>query len=69
MVEEQTPQPKRSFGYYVMQQGPRNFSSIAILATTKAFEMKLAFLSLICSHQFTTIDYEDPYTHLSTFDE
>ena len=31
--------------------------------------MKPAFLSLISSHQFTGMDNEDPYTHLSTFYE
>jgi len=31
--------------------------------------MKLAFLSLINTHQFTGMDEEDPYTHLSTFYE
>jgi len=31
--------------------------------------MKPAFLSLISTHQFTTMDHEDLYTHLSTFYE
>ncbi|XP_047157361.1 uncharacterized protein LOC124828176 [Vigna umbellata] len=31
--------------------------------------MKPAFLSLISSHQFTGMDNEDPYIHLSTFYE
>jgi len=31
--------------------------------------MKPVFLSLISSHQFTGMDNEDPYTHLSTFYE
>jgi len=31
--------------------------------------MKPAFLSLINTHQFTTMDHEDPYTHLSIFYE
>jgi len=46
-----------------------HFSSIAIPSTTNALEMKPAFLSLISTHQFTTMDHEDPYTHLSTFYE
>jgi len=31
--------------------------------------MKPSFLSLISTHQFTGMDHEDPYTHLSTFYE
>jgi len=31
--------------------------------------MKLAFLILISTHQFTAMDHEDPYTHLTTFYE
>jgi len=31
--------------------------------------MKPTFLSLISTHQFTRMDHEDPYTHLSTFYE
>jgi len=31
--------------------------------------MKPTFLSLINTHQFTGMDHEDPYTHLSTFYE
>jgi len=31
--------------------------------------MKQAFLSLIGTHQFTGMDHENPYTHLSTFYE
>jgi len=45
----------------------QGISSIAIPATTKALEMKPAFLSLISTHQFTAMDHEDPYTHFSTF--
>jgi len=52
-----------------MEQGPRHFSSIAIPATTRVLEMKPVFLSLISTHPFTTMDHEDPYTHLSTFYE
>jgi len=52
-----------------MQQGPRNFSNIAVPATTKTLEMKPTFLNLISSHQFTRLDNEDPYTYLSTFYE
>ena len=52
-----------------MQQGPRNFFSIAIPPATKSLEMKPTFLSLISTHQFIGMDHEDPYTHLSTFYE
>jgi len=69
MAEERQPPPRRTLGDYALQQGPRHFSSIAVLATTKVFEMKLAFLNLISSHQFTGMDNEDTYEHLSTFYE
>jgi len=67
MAEEQTPPLRRTLGDYVMHQGLRHFSSIAILATTRDFEMKSIFHSFIITHQFTTMDHEDPYTHLATF--
>jgi len=50
-----------------MQQGPRHFSSIVM--PTKVVEMKPTMLSLITSNQFTRLDNEDPYNHLSTFYE
>jgi len=62
MAEKQPPQPRRTLGEYAMQQGSRHFSSIAILVTTKALEMKLALLSLMSTHQFTTMDHENSYT-------
>ncbi|XP_052730484.1 uncharacterized protein LOC108341253 [Vigna angularis] len=69
MAEEGPNPPRRTLGDYAMQQGPRYFSSIVIPPTTKTLEMKPAFLSLISSHQFTGMDNEDPYIHLSTFYE
>jgi len=69
MAEEQAPPPTRTLGDYVMYQGPKHFSSIAIPTTTRALEMKPAFLSLISTHQLTTIDHEDPYSHLCTIYE
>ena len=69
MVEEQPPQPKRTLGDYAMQQGLRHFSSIAIPTITKDLEMKHAFLNLISTHHFNTMDHEDPYTHLFTLYE
>jgi len=69
MVEERIPPPRRTLGDYALQQGPKHFSSITVLATTKVFEMKPTFLNLISSHQFTRLDNEDPYAHLSTFYE
>ncbi|KAK8469592.1 hypothetical protein PHAVU_005G111650 [Phaseolus vulgaris] len=63
MVENRENPPRRTLGDYVMQQGPRHFSSIAIPPATKSLEMKPAFLNLISTH------HEDPYTHLSTFYE
>ena len=69
MVEEQAPSPRRTLGDYVMYRGPRHFSSIVIPATTRAMEKKPVFLILISTHQFTVMDHEDPYSHLSTFYE
>ncbi|XP_068475201.1 uncharacterized protein [Phaseolus vulgaris] len=69
MAENRQNPPRRTLGDYAMQQGPRHFSSIVIPPATKSLEMKPAFLSLISTHQFTGMDHEDPYTHLSTFYE
>ena len=69
MAENRQNPPRRTLGDYAMQQGPRHFSSIAIPPATKSLEMKPTFLSLINTHQFTGMDHEDPYTHLSTFYE
>jgi len=44
MADEQPPQPRRTFVDYAMQLKLRHFSSIAIPTTTKALEMKPAFL-------------------------
>jgi len=44
MVKEQTPPPMRTLGDYVMEQEPRNFSSIVISSLTKILEMKPAFI-------------------------
>jgi len=63
------PPPRRILGNYAMQQGPRHFSSIMMLATTRHVEMKAAFLNLISANQFTRMDNEDPYAHLATFYE
>jgi len=69
MAEEQAPPSKRTLGDYVMYQGPRHFSCIAIPATAKTLEIKPAFLTLIITHQFKAMDHEDPCSHLSTFYE
>ena len=69
IIEEQTPPPRRTLGYYAMHQGRRPFFSIAIPTTTKALEMKPVFLNLVSTHQFTAMDHEDPYTHFFTFYE
>jgi len=62
MVEDKIHPPRRILGDYALQQGPRNFSSIAVSTTTETLEMKPTFLNLINSYQFTGIDNEDPYT-------
>jgi len=66
LIIEKNP-PKRAFGDYAMKQEPRHFSTITIPPATKSLEMKPALLRLISTHQFTGMDHEDPYTHLSTF--
>jgi len=69
MTEEQAPFPRRTLADYVMYQGTMHFFSIAIPATAKALEIDLNFLTLISAHQFTTMEHEDPYSHLDTFYE
>ena len=69
MADNRQNSSRRTLGDYAMQQGPRHFSNIAIPPATKSLEMKPTFLSLINTHQFTGMDHEDPYTHLSTFYE
>ncbi|XP_068504467.1 uncharacterized protein [Phaseolus vulgaris] len=69
MTEQQAPPTKKTLGDYVMYQGPRHFSSIAIPTTTKALEINPDFLTLIRAYQFTAIEHEDPYSHLDTFYE
>ncbi|KAL2330367.1 hypothetical protein Fmac_017948 [Flemingia macrophylla] len=59
--------PKRTLGDYGPQQGPRYFSSIVAPQPSRALEMKPAFITLISSHQFSGLDHEDPYAHLSNF--
>ncbi len=66
MAEEQA---KKTLGDYIIYQGPRHYSSIAIPATAKALEINPNFLTLISAHQFTAMEHEDPYSHLNTFYE
>ena len=69
MTEQQATPTKKTLGDYVIYQGPRHFSSIAIPTTTKALEINPDFLTLIRAYQFTAIEHEDPYSHLDTFYE
>jgi len=69
MAEEQAPILRRTLGDYVMYQGPKRFSSIAIPATTKVLEINPDFLILISAYQFIAMEHEDPYSHLDTFYE
>jgi len=66
MAEEQA---RKTLGDYVMYQGLGHFFSIAIPATAKALEIDPDFLTLISAHQFTSMEHEDPYSHLNTFYE
>jgi len=61
--------PRRVLGDYALQQGPRHFSSIVVPNTARAIEIKPAHLTLVSANQFTGMEHEDPYTHLSTFNE
>jgi len=63
------PPPRRVLGDYALQQGPRHFSSIAVPNTARVIEIKPAHLTLVSANQFTGMEHEDPYTHLSTFYE
>jgi len=69
MANNKQNPPRRTLGDYAMQQGPRHLSNIAIPPASKSLEMKPTFLTLISTHQFTGMDHEDLYTHLSTFYE
>jgi len=70
MAEKEQASPFRgTLGDYVMYQGPRHFSSIAIPATAKALEINPDFLTLISAYQFITMEHEDSYSHLDTFYE
>jgi len=46
MIEEQARPPRRTLGDYVMYQGAKLFSSIAIRVIAKAVEIKPDFFSL-----------------------
>jgi len=50
MADERNPPSRRTFGDYVMQQGLRRFSNIAVSTTTKTLKMKPTFLNLISGH-------------------
>jgi len=63
------PPQRRVLGDYALQQGPRHFSSIVVPNTTRAMEIKPAHLMLVSANQFTGMEHENPYTHLSTFYE
>jgi len=69
MVEEQVSPPRRTLGDYVMYRSPRHYSIIAIPVISKALEINPNFLTLISTHPFTTMEQEDPYSHLNTFYE
>jgi len=59
MTKNQAPPSKSTLGDYVMYQGPKHFSSIAIPNTAKALEIKPSFLTLIITHQLKAKDHED----------
>jgi len=61
--------PRKVLGDYALQQRPKHFSSIVVPNTAGAIEMKSVYLTLVSTNQFTGLEHEDPYTHLSTFYE
>ena len=61
--------PRRTLGDYTMQEGPKHYSCIVILATEKPVEIKPSFLTLTSAHQFSRKDHEGPYAYLDTFIE
>jgi len=65
MVDNRQNPPRRTWEDYVMQQGPRHFSNIAIPLATKSLEMKPVFLSLINTHQFIRMDHVLEYMALN----
>jgi len=69
MAEEQTPPPRKTLGDYVMYQGPKHISSIAIPATANALEIELDFL--LSSVPFNLHQWimriHNPYSYLDTF--
>jgi len=69
MAEDVDLPQRKVLGDYALQQGPRHFLSIAVPNTTRAIEIKPAHLTLVSANQFTRMEHEDPYTHLSTFYE
>jgi len=42
----------------------RHYYNIAILVTAKVLEINSDFLTLITTHQFTSMEHEDPCSHL-----
>ena len=67
---EENRLPRRTFGDYAYQQGPKHYNNIVIpLFGNKFVELKPTQLSLIGSHPFAGMDHEGPYTHLPTFME
>jgi len=60
---------RRVLGDYALQQAPRHFSSIDVPNTTRVIEIEQAHLMLVSANQFTGLEHDDPYTHLSTFYE
>jgi len=63
------PLYRRVLGDYALQQGPRHFSSIVAPNKARVIEIKSTHLTLVSANQFTGMEHEDPYTHLSTFYE
>ena len=60
---------RRVLGDYALQQGPKHFSSIAVPNTARAIGIKSTNLTLVGANQFTGLEHEDSYTHLSIFYE
>jgi len=61
MIEEQAPPPKRRLGDYVMYQGPRHYSNIAIPVS---LENKSQFSH---SHEYPSIHSNGTWGSIFTF--
>jgi len=69
-IVKETQNRRRTIGDSITYMSPRGFTSIVRpTMNEKIVEMKHEILQLINSHQFSSLNHEDPHTHLYTFYE